>query len=320
MVALRETISRVAPTNARVLITGESGTGKELVARALHRLSARAEKPFIRVNSAAIPEDLIEAAFFGAVKGAYTGAVSSREGLFEAADGGTLLLDEIGDMSPTAQAKVLRVLQEGEYERVGSTVTSTVDVRILAATNHDLPGRVAAGKFREDLLYRLNVIPVAVPPLRERAGDVRFLGEYFLPRYAALNELPEPRLRAESWRLLETYTWPGNIRELKNYIERLVILRRDAEIRPVDLPLEVIRGVPIRSNGAPGAGINPYLGMTLAEAREAVERDLIQAVLDRHSGNVTHAADELGLDRTSLHRRVSALRRDDDESGRLPGG
>jgi two-component system nitrogen regulation response regulator NtrX len=307
MTTLREAVTRVAPTNARVLILGESGTGKELVARALHKLSSRAEMPFILVNCAAIPEDLIEAALFGAVKGSYTGSVSSREGLFAAADGGTLLLDEIGDMSLTAQAKVLRVLQEGEFEPVGSTATTKVDVRILAATNQDLPGRVAANKFREDLFFRLNVIPVAVPPLRERAGDVRFLGEYFLPRYAALNDLPEPRLQAESWRLLDAYAWPGNIRELKNTIERLVILRRGSEVGPQDLPMEMTRGVPEVSGSSHVAGRNPYRGMRLGEAREAMERDLIQGALDRHKGNVALAAEELGLNRAHLHRRIHNL-------------
>ena len=307
MDALRETIHRVGPTDARVLITGESGTGKERVAGALHRLSSRAEKPFIRVNCAAIPEDLIEAELFGAVKGAFTGATSSREGFFAAADGGTLLLDEIGDMSLTAQAKVLRVLEDGQYQSVGSTATTKVDVRILAATNQDLPGRVAAGRFREDLFYRLSVIPLVVPPLRERAGDVRFLGEYFLPRYAALNDLPVPRVQESSWRFLDAYAWPGNIRQLKNTIERFVILSPGAEVRPADLPMEMTHGISSASGSSPLAGANPYMGMTLREAREAVERDLIQAVLERHQGNVTHAADELELDRAQLHRRIKGL-------------
>jgi two-component system nitrogen regulation response regulator NtrX len=314
MDALRETVHRAAPSTARVLITGESGTGKERVACELHRLSARAEKPFIRVNCAAIPEELIEAELFGAVKGAFTGATASREGFFAAADGGTLLLDEIGDMSLTAQAKVLRVLEDGQYQPVGSTATTKVDVRILAATNQNLEGRVAAGKFRGDLFFRLSVIPLAVPPLRERTGDVRFLGEYFLPRYAARNDLPVPRLQEESWRLFEAYAWPGNIRELKNFIERLVILRRNAEIRPEDLPMEVTREVPNASGSAPVAVANPYRGMTLQAAREVMERDLIQAALDRHQGNMARAADELGIDRSSLHRRINPTR-DQREGG-----
>ena len=307
MKALREAIARVAPSDARVLIFGESGTGKELVACALHRLSSRAGQPFIGVNCAAIPEDLIEAELFGAVKGAFTGAVSTRDGLFGAADGGTLFLDEIGDMSLTAQAKVLRVLQEGAYERVGSTRTTKVDVRILAATHRDLPAQVAAGKFREDLLFRLNVIPLTVPPLRERAGDVRLLGEHFLACYAADRKLPAPTLQEASWRLLDAYAWPGNVRELQNVIERLVILSPGANVGPQDLPLEMTRGTPGAPVSSPVAGASPYLGMSLRDAREAFERDLIQAALDRNKGNVARAADELGLDRTHLHRRISAM-------------
>jgi two-component system nitrogen regulation response regulator NtrX len=307
MDALRETITRVAPTNARVLILGESGTGKELVARVLHRLSSRVEKPFVRVNCAAIANDLIEAELFGAVKGAYTGSVAAREGRFAAADGGTLFLDEVGDMSLAAQAKVLRVLQEGEYEPVGSTRTTKVDVRVLAATNQDLPGRVAAGLFRADLLFRLNVIPIVVPPLRERIGDVRLLGELFLARCAARDELPAPRLQAESWRILEAYAWPGNIRELKNIIERLVILRRGAEVGPEALPMEMTRQTPDSATSSPAATASPHRGLPLPEVLEAVERDLIQAALDRHKGSVARAAAELGVERTRLHKRISAL-------------
>jgi two-component system, NtrC family, nitrogen regulation response regulator NtrX len=310
MQALRQAISRVAPSDARVLILGESGTGKELVARALHRLSARAKQPFIGVNCAVIPEALIEAELFGAVKGAFTGAVSTRDGLFGAADGGTLFLDEIGDMSLTAQAKLLRVLQEGEYERVGSRCAIKVDVRVLAATHRDLPAQVSAGNFREDLLFRLNVIPLTVPPLRERVGDVRLLGRHFLASYAAQGKWPAPTLQEASWRLLEVYAWPGNIRELHNVIERLVILSPGNEVGPQDLPKEVIRGIPGPAGSAPVAGVNPYLGLPLHAAREALERDLIKAALERHEGNVARAAAELGLDRSSLHRRLSAPRRD----------
>jgi two-component system nitrogen regulation response regulator NtrX len=307
MKALRDAIARVAPSDARVLIFGESGTGKELVAGALHRLSARAGRAFVGVNCAAIPEDLIEAELFGAVKGAFTGAVSTRDGLFGAADGGTLFLDEIGDMSLAAQAKVLRVLQEGQYERVGSTRATKVDVRVLAATHRDLPAQVAAGRFREDLLFRLNVIPLTVPPLRERAGDVRLLGEHFLARYAAHRKSPAPTLQEASWRLLDAYAWPGNIRELQNVIERLVILSPGAEVGPQDLPTEMTRGISSPSGSSPVAGASPYLGMSLRDAREAFERDLIQAALHRHKGNVARAADELGLDRTHLHRRINAM-------------
>lgn len=318
--ALREAIGRVAPTDTRVLILGETGTGKELVARALHRLSARIAHPFVKVNCAAIPDELIEAELFGAVKGAYTGSVASREGRFAAAHKGTLFLDEIGDMSMRAQAKVLRVLQEGEYEPVGSTRSVSVDVRVVAATHRDLKARVAEGLFREDLLFRLNVIPLEVPPLRDRSGDVRLLGERFVADYAARHELPAPRLQPAAWRALEAYSWPGNVRELKNVIERLVILGRGTEIRPEDLPLEIgreMRGAGAAagsgSHAAPetaGVGsvaVNPYANLPLKDARDALERDLIADALARHGGHVTRAAAELGLERTHLHKRIKAM-------------
>ncbi len=314
VLALREAIARVAPTDTRVLILGESGTGKELVARALHRLSPRVDHPFVKVNCAAIPDELIEAELFGAVKGAYTGAVTAREGRFAAADRGTLFLDEVGDMSMRAQAKVLRVLQEGEYEPVGSTQPVKVDVRVVAATHRDLKVRVEEGLFREDLLFRLNVIPLEVPPLRTRAGDVRLLGERFLAEYAAHHDLPAPRLSAVSWELLSAYRWPGNVRELKNLIERFIILHRGEEIRPESLPLEVTQGAggrgPAAGSSTGAAGIpaaSPYGGLSLRDAREALERDLIQAALERHGGNVTRAAAELGLERTHLHKRIRAM-------------
>jgi two-component system nitrogen regulation response regulator NtrX len=307
MKALREAIQRIAPTDKRVLILGESGTGKELVACALHGLSARAAEPFIQVNCAAIPDELIEAELFGAVAGAYTGAVSTREGRFAAADRGTLFLDEIGDMSLRAQAKVLRVLQEGAYEPVGSTRTVRVDVRILAATHQDLTGLVADGLFRQDLFFRLRVIPLEVPPLRERAGDVRLLGEHFLVLYAVRDGIVPPRLSEASWRLLDVYSWPGNVRELQNVIEQMVLICPGAEVGPEDLPPEVTRGVMNSLSEHQAARANPYVGLRLQEARDAVERDVIRAALRRHNGNVTRAAAELGLARTNLHKRISAL-------------
>ncbi|MEZ4649344.1 MAG: sigma-54 dependent transcriptional regulator [Candidatus Eisenbacteria bacterium] len=363
---LRDAIQRVAATDARVLILGESGTGKELVAHALHAQSRRSEKRFVRVNCAAIPEDLIEAELFGAAKGAYTGASSDRTGRFADADGGTLLLDEIGDMSLSAQAKVLRVLQEGEFEPVGSNKTVRVDVRVLAATHRDLAERVRDGKFREDLLYRLNVIPIVVPPLREREGDVRLLGARFLHGYAKRHELAAPSVTADAWAALERHPWPGNIRELKNLIERVVILYAGREVDALALGLPPGSGTSKMQNAAgmggaaapstgvapaghdgsaanaaqPGAGgqqtgvglagstdptddtVHPanaapvpdstnaaslYGHLSLRDARDAVERDLIRDTLERCDGNVTKAAEALGLERTHLHKRIRHL-------------
>jgi two-component system nitrogen regulation response regulator NtrX len=308
MVALRDTVAKVAPTEARVLIRGESGTGKELVAKALHAQSRRADKPFVRVNCAAIPEELIEAELFGAVKGAYTGAVEDRDGRFAAADGGTLLLDEIGDMSLKAQVRVLRVLQEGEFEAVGSTKTQSVDVRVLAATHQNLEARVEDGLFREDLLYRLNVVPIHVPPLRNRPGDVALLVDHFLHAYATRHELSTPRLHPEAAKILQAHRWPGNIRELKNVVERLVILNHGRELTVKALPAELLESAR-SSRGLVGTASpdNPYAHLPLREARDALERDLIHAALERHKGNVTQAANDLGLERTHLHKRIKTL-------------
>ena len=300
---LREAIAEVGPSEVRVLILGDSGTGKELVARALHELSPRAGKPFVKLNCAAIPDDLIEAELFGAVKGAYTGAVAAREGRFAAANGGTLFLDEIGDMSLAAQAKVLRVLQEGEFEAVGSTRPQKVDVRVLAATHQDLRQAARDGRFREDLLYRLNVIPIEMPPLRARPGDVPLLLNHFLEGHAATHGLTPPRLADDALARLATHTWPGNVRELMNLSERLVILRHGREVTEHDLPAEM-RGGPV---AAAGAGAAAYLHLPLRDAKLAFEADLVRAALERHGGNVTRAARDLGLERTHLHKRIRAL-------------
>ena len=304
MERLREQVDQVAPTGARVLLRGESGTGKELVARRLHRLSARAQGPFVKVNCAAIPEELIEAELFGAVKGAYTGADADREGRFAAADGGTLLLDEIGDMSMKAQVKVLRVLQEGEFEPVGSTKSRQVDVRVIAATHQDLEERVREGAFREDLFFRLNVIPIEIPALREREGDVEQLVEHFVAEEAVHHDLVAPRLTPAAVSLLCAYPWPGNIRELRNVVERAVILHAGSDVGPAQLPAE-IRGEVVR--GAADPGPSAYAALPLREAKEKLESDLIQAALERHDGNVTRAARELGLERTHLHKRMKAM-------------
>ena len=242
MQTLRAQIDRVARTDARVLLRGESGTGKELVAKRLHDHSARAKKPFVKVNCAAIPEELIEGELFGAVKGAYTGADTDREGRFAAADGGTLLLDEIGDMSLRAQVKVLRVLQEGEFEPVGSTKTRSVDVRVVAATHRDLEQLVREGRFREDLFFRLNVIPLEVPPLRERGDDVGELVGHFLRIEAGKHGVDPPRLTPPALGVLSHHDWPGNIRELRNVIERLVVLHAGATSTPTCSASDYRRG------------------------------------------------------------------------------
>jgi two-component system nitrogen regulation response regulator NtrX len=307
---LRRVIAQVAPTDARVLILGESGTGKELVAQMLHAGSPRAKKPFVRVNCAAIPEELIEAELFGAVRGAYTGAVADRPGRFLAANGGTLFLDEIADMSLKAQVKVLRVLQEGEFEPVGSTETHSVDVRVLAATHQNLEQLVEAGRFREDLWYRLNVVPVRVPALRERGEDIALLVEHFVARYAREHEVKPPALQPNTRVLLWAHSWPGNVRELKNIVERLVILKHGTRVGPEDLPAEIHRTTAGARHTAPTggeAGAHPYAHLPLREARDALERDLIQIALRKHDGNVTRAAQDLGLERTHLHKRLRAL-------------
>ncbi len=312
--AIRAQIEQVAPTSARILITGESGTGKELVARAVHEASDRNKGPFVKVNCAAIPEELIESELFGAVKGAYTGATRSRDGKFLQADKGTLFLDEIGDMSLKAQAKVLRALQEGEIERVGGNKTINVDVRVLAATNKDLPAEVKAGAFREDLYFRLNVVPMHVPPLRERRGDVSLLAEHFLATYLDENGLPQRTFAPEAVKLLESLRWPGNIRELSNAVERLAILSKGASIGPQDLARCGVGGdLPPGENGnaddaLPAAGLfQPSAVMAaggLVAARQDFEKQCISAALAEAGGNVSQAARLLGIDRTNLHKKI----------------
>ena len=295
--AMREAIARAAPSNARVLITGEHGTGKELVARALHAGSRRADRPFITVNCAAIPAELLESELFGHEKGAFTGAHARRRGKFERAQGGTLLLDEIGDMNPTTQAKLLRVLEEGEMERVGGEQPITLDLRLLASTNRDLPDLMAEGRFRPDLYHRLKVVPIHVPPLRERAEDVPGLVEHYLRHFCASNGWPSCRVEPESLRLLSTYAWPGNVRELRNLMERLVILGRGETLRATALrPLlggETTSPLPARA--------------TLAEHLEAQEKGLISRALIEAEGNIAAAARALGVDRANLHRRLRRL-------------
>jgi len=297
---VRRVIAKVAPTGGRVLVTGESGTGKELVARAIHRQSKRARAPFVKVNCAAIPAELIESELFGHEKGAFSGAVGKKRGRFELADSGTIFLDEIGDMPAGAQAKVLRVLQNGEVTRVGGERTFTVDVRVVAATNKDLKTEVEAGRFREDLFFRLNVVPVVAPPLRERPDDIPLLVEAFLARLAKEHGLTRPEVDAEVFAQLSRYPWPGNVRELRNVVERMLILSGE-RLDPSDLPAE------IRAPGASlgdGTDLGRYRGMTLRDLREAVERDYIRATLESCDWNVTRAAEILGVERTNLHKKI----------------
>ena len=287
-------VKQVAPTSATVLIQGESGTGKELVARALHELSPRREKPFVTVNCAALPETLLESELFGHEKGAFTGAVGRRSGRFELADGGTLLLDEVGDLSPLAQAKVLRVLQEGEFEPIGGMRTLKVDVRILAATNQDLLGLVRDKRFREDLYYRLQVISVTVPPLRERREDIGLLAQHFLRRYAAKNHRTLDGFTEAALAGLVDYPWPGNVRELEHAIERATILTRGPFVEVTDLPEAVAHAEPS------ARVVSIPIGMPLDE----VEQRLIGETLKLTKGNKELAAKLLGIASRTIYRKL----------------
>ncbi len=300
MEELRALITRVAPTEVRVLITGESGTGKELVASAIHRQSARAGKPFVCVNSAAIPKDLVESEMFGHERGAFTGAAERRAGRFELADGGTLLLDEVGDLGPEAQAKLLRVLESGVIERLGGEKPITVDVRVIAATNKDLSRATQQGRFREDLLFRLNVLPIHIPPLRERPEDVAPLVQHFAARQAARLGRGV-RLDAGAVQLLAAYPWPGNVRELANLVERLAILATGDTITADD----VTRVVP--QDGAPAPPPEGWTDVALSDALDQFERTLIARALSAARGNVAEAARKLATDRANLYRRMRRL-------------
>jgi DNA-binding NtrC family response regulator len=292
---LRE-IEKVAPTKGRVLITGESGTGKELIARAIHRLSPRAQGPFVKVNCAAIPHELIESELFGHEKGSFTGAVGRKRGQFEIADGGTILLDEIGDMSASAQAKVLRVLQTGEVVRVGSEQPLHVDVRVIAATNKDIDRAVKEGTFREDLYFRLNVVPLHAPPLRERPGDIPLLVEAFVERFCDEHGFPRKRVTAQAMAKLEGYPWPGNVRELKNIIERMVIMS-DETIDVADLPEDLFRA-------RIQAGLTRAAPRTLREFKEEMEKRFLLEKLAESDWNISRTAEILGIERTNLHKKI----------------
>ena len=298
MKALRQQIAVTAPTNGRVLIYGESGTGKELVARSLHAASLRNKAFFVEVNCAAIPEELIESELFGHVKGSFTGASEDKIGKFAKADGGTLFLDEVGDMSLRTQSKVLRVLEEQRFERVGSNQTLHVDVRVIAATNKNLEQEIARGAFRQDLFYRLNVIPFFVPPLRDRKEDIPVLARYFLAEFSSEYGKKTRELTEGAMEILLRYPWPGNVRELRNLVERLVIVCPQARIEPHHLPPELFRGVAESPQ-------QPY--STLHEARSAYEREFILRKLQEHRWNMTQTASALGLERSHLYRKMKSL-------------
>ena len=305
MQSLYRQIERVAPTKANVLITGPSGTGKELVSRAIHELSTRKDKPFVKVNCAAIPRELIESELFGHEKGAFTGAEKNKRGLFEQAHGATMFLDEIGDMDLSAQAKVLRVLQSGEVNRVGSEHTFTVDVRVLAATNKDLEKGVADGSFREDLFFRLNVFPIHVPKLDERKVDIPLLAEAFLTAFCRDNGLKAKAMRSDVYAALTRRTWPGNVRELKNVVERAAILAGD-EVTIADLPEDPHVDPFEDTSAGPIALAADGRRLTLREFREQSERRHIIDTLVSHDWNVSKAAIALGVERTNLHKKIRA--------------
>lgn len=302
---IRRQIGLVAPRNAWVLITGENGTGKEVVARNIHMQSSRANGPFVAVNCAAIPEELIESELFGHAKGAFTNAIANKKGRFEVAHQGTLFLDEIADMSIKTQAKVLRILQEQKFERIGDNATISVDVRVIAATNKDLAVEIQNGRFREDLYYRLNVVPFQIPSLRERRADIAVLANHFLGQVA--NGLKEPRktLAPQTVEALQSYAWPGNVRELKNLMERLCIMVPWPEILPNDLPETMYRKDPAAE--AAEAAVEASAGggtSSLREAKADFERSFILEKLEEYGWNVSKTAEAIGIERSNLHRKL----------------
>ena len=309
MQRLRELIETAGPTNSRVLIGGENGTGKELVARAIHLHSTRSDHPFVAVNCAAIPETLIESELFGHEKGSFTGAIAMKRGQFEQANGGTLFLDEIGDMSLSTQAKVLRALQEQQFTRVGGTKLMKVDVRVLAASNKDLEKEIGKGQFREDLYYRLNVVPIVVPPLRERREDIPALVQHFMKLHAEEQGLRMKDVSPEAMGVFQQYDWPGNIRELRNLIERLMIMVPGFTIEAAQATLS-LQG---RTTGAVSAGPSaaPLLLTksydSLRDARNAFEKDYISRKLREHHWNISRTADDLKIERIHLHRKIKLL-------------
>ena len=310
MQRLRQLIQTAGPTNSRLLIEGENGTGKELVARAIHMQSARAEQPFVAVNCAAIPDTLIESELFGHEKGSFTGATSMKRGQFEQADGGTLFLDEIGDMSLNTQAKVLRALQEQQFTRVGGTKLMKVDVRVLAASNKELEKEIEKGQFREDLYYRLNVVPIIVPPLRERRDDIPELVRHFMKVHAEEQGLRIKEVSPEAMTVFQHYDWPGNIRELRNLIERLMIMVPggviDGQQATVSLQ-ERVGGLGAFPESQAGSPLLTKSYDSLRDARNAFEKDYIARKLREHHWNISRTAEDLQIERSHLHRKIKLL-------------
>ena len=304
MTAVRGLIEQAAVSDSRILILGENGTGKELVAREVHVRSARSAGPFVELNCAAIPESLIESELFGHEKGAFTSALARRRGKLEMANHGTLFLDEIADMSLVTQAKVLRVLQEMRFERVGAEESISVDVRVISATNKDIQEQIRKGKFREDLYFRINVVPILLPPLRERMDDMAELVAYFMEKFKRPSAQSPKTVSPEGMRILRSYHWPGNIRELKNFVERINIMSEE-EVISADSVKSFLGGTP---QGQTNDALTAYADMTLAQARESFERDLIASRLREASGNISRAAESLGVYASNLHSKMKKLK------------
>ncbi|MEJ5359605.1 MAG: sigma-54 dependent transcriptional regulator [Desulfobacterales bacterium] len=307
-------VEKAAASDTTILLNGETGTGKGVLARLIHELSPRHGKPFVPINCGATPEGLLESEFFGYRRGAFTGAVADKPGKFELADGGTVFLDEIGDMSPELQVKVLRVLEEGEFERVGGRETIRIDVRIIAATHRDLEEEVQKGAFREDLFYRLHVIPILLPPLRERKSDIPFLVQHFLEESARRNRRPPMRLSPEALQALVNYPWYGNVRELRNLIERLVVLKEGETLEVEDLPEKVRAAHPAREGRRAPAAL-PVEGISLAAAVMEFEKALIRSALEQAGGVKYRAAELLQIKRTTLLEKIKRYRLEGEADG-----
>jgi transcriptional regulator with PAS, ATPase and Fis domain len=307
-------IRQAAPTQASVLIQGPSGTGKELVAQAIHRLSTRAKGPFVAVHCAALSATLLESELFGHEKGAFTGATVQRKGRFELADGGTLFLDEISEIDPSIQVKLLRVLEERTFERVGSEETIEVDIRVIAATNRNLRDAVLQGKFREDLYFRLNVVDITLPPLSERTGDIPLLASRFLKEYSEKNGRQIEGMTPDALNILEAYAWPGNVRELRNTIEKMVVLSRSERLTARDVPAN------IRDAVKSDTGVTLRTPVLASGSLAETERRKIMAVLEKNGGNRTRAAEELGISRRTLHRKLREYKAAEEGEEKCKGG